>query len=1318
MGQRGLLALPRTKAVRRRSCATGLLALIAWLSMVAASASPAAAQFTRSSVRQVAGTPTGAKGEEVALGRLLGLATDSAGNLWAGNELGVGEHELDEFDPTGVYLKSVALSAEQVAPDSLAVSSSTGNLFVAGITAAEAVRIEVFESSGTLTPISFGSFDTQIQIAVDNSTNPLDPSVGDVYVAREGGATPGIEKFSPTGEALAFEAIKTSEIKGQFSSLAVDGEGMLYAVSASDVSDTRTIEKFNPGGEHLASLTGEGTPGLGGASDRGGWGGRVRGLAVDPTDNHVLVAVADAVRNLGSVDEFDEAGQFLGQLTTVTAPSALPTTCGAARAPFLRSAFQVAVGATSQVWVADRESKDTCEHAIDVYGPGRFLPTVKLGETSERTPTSVVLNGAVNPEGQQLSECRFEYVSDEAFAKEGFLSAKTSACVPAAATIASDQKIHAVTAKVSGLAAGTAYRYRLVATSAGVLGGTTESESLAFTAPAPPSIISTATTNVSSTFADLHASLNPRGSSTTYYFQYVDAAHYAPGAEDPYAAGLRAPAVALDIGSGGPTGSALASVMQQVGGLLPGTDYHLRVVASNAYGTVAGLDRTFTTVPQVVPGLPDSRAYELVTPAGKESASDMFGTGETFFNSDVGYPSASGEQYLMTNTLAAFGASPASDHNAYLFSLTSTGWRTTPLASPSLGVQSINAAVFNPIDFSQVGIEDLVGSHSSFAGSRRTSLVGPPGGPYTTARADAPAHEEPQEVDQTELVGASQDLSHVVLESHSHILAPGALAQDAGSEALFESVGGSECADSSTNCTLVNVNSEGTLLSRCGAVLGGGHVPGSSHNAVSTGGSRILFTAPDPYAKNAGSGCWNGGTINAPQLYLRMGGKTLKLSGAEAGLTEEGHAPLQYPVAYVGASEDDSKVYFATEAKLTKNAPASRDFELYECEVTVQAGEPTCKLTRVSAGESGQAAAGVLTVPAISADGATVYFTATGVLAAGAPTIGEGDERANLYRYQSGATTYIATIGRSDYVEFSTQQWLPHFGEIALNPQANWYTTPDGRFLLFATAYEITGANTAEASPGDCPAISSFGGNSGLPGHCAEVYRYDSADKSLVCVSCNPSGAPPTSNAQFAARSAPSTPAGGAMRAMSDDGSYAFFDTADALAPQDGNGTLDVYEWHAGQIGLISSGQDLAPSFFLGASADGANVFFGTHARLVGADTDTAGDLYDARIGGGSQNGVGKRPPCEGDACQNPPAAPFDTTPGSATFSGAGNLPAPVTSKSKPTNAQLLANALKACKKKAKRKRKNCEAHAHRRYGKHAGKARSRRSSRPSGRRG
>jgi hypothetical protein len=121
-----------------------------------------------------------------------------------------------------------------------------------------------------------------------------------------------------------------------------------------------------------------------------------------------------------------------------------------------------------------------------------------------------------------------------------------------------------------------------------------------------------------------------------------------------------------------------------------------------------------------------------------------------------------------------------------------------------------------------------------------------------------------------------------------------------------------------------------------------------------------------------------------------------------------------------------------------------------------------------------------------------------------------------------------------------------------------------------------------------------------------------------------------------------------------------FFSTEASLVPQDTNGVLDVYEWHEGEISLLSSGQDPLPSDFLGASPDGANVFFGTHARLVPADTSGGGNVYDARVCTAVEPciaaALAREGLCEGDACSHPAAAPSDATPGSATFSGPGDL--------------------------------------------------------------
>jgi hypothetical protein len=71
---------------------------------------------------------------------------------------------------------------------------------------------------------------------------------------------------------------------------------------------------------------------------------------------------------------------------------------------------------------------------------------------------------------------------------------------------------------------------------------------------------------------------------------------------------------------------------------------------------------------------------------------------------------------------------------------------------------------------------------------------------------------------------------------------------------------------------------------------------------------------------------------------------------------------------------------------------------------------------------------------------------------------------------------------------------------------------------------------------------------------------------------------------------------------------------------------------------------------------------------------------------------------CEGDACQNSPAAPVDLTPGSLTFSGPGNL-APVVGPKPLTRAEDLAKALKVCRSKPRREQADCEGLARARYG-------------------
>lgn len=1246
----------------------------------------ASAAFTRPFVRQIDGTPTGVGGSLVPFHEPGGVAISGGSHLWVGDQ-NEGLLQLNEFDVNGTFEKVLTIEGENpppqgvTPPQSLSIEDTTGAFFVTGNLTVDGFRprVEMFSNSGGYVR-RWGPLGSNAHITVDNSLEALDPSKGAVYVSS-GQTTNSISKFNINGETANFSGsasyIQGNQITGvpsesfgevSPSGIATNALGDIYVAN----NGRSEIDEYAPSGLFIQAFTGREVPGLGSSRENGGFGGEMGGVAIDPVSSHILITVRNFFSNEGAVDEFGPDGTFIEQIRETSAGE------------HLDSAFELAVDAEGDVYVVDSGSNQTDKHSVVVYGPGHYFPSLRLGDTTERAETSVTLNGSVNPENLALSDCHFEYVSEAAFQSEGFANLASGGqvtCAPSAGSIPTDSTYHDVTAHVTGLTSGVTYRYRLVATTVGSLGGTGKSEVAAFTARHAPSIGSVSSANVSSMFADLSAGITPLGADTTYWFEYVPSSGYRPENENPYAEGLRAPVTAADIGEGGSAGDAQANVLQQIGDLTPDTTYHFRVIAVNIAGETKSLDQTFKTLEQVQPGLPNKRVYELVTPPNKGGASDMFGTQEAFFNSDVGYSSESGDAFLLDQSRAAFGPFPASDHNAYVFKRDSENWTFTSLASPVLGVQSITGVSFDPSDFSKVAFDDFVGSKSSSGGSQLTNLAGSPGA-YVSLHADPPAHGE-QEESGTEVVGTSRDVSNVILESKDHSIAAGDESQDPNTTALFEWRSG--------DMTLLNINSSGELLSKCGAVLGQGHVPGSRLGADSANGERVIFTAPDPYAVNQGLGCWDGSSVNTPQIYARSNGATLQLSTAEPGWTPEGAIS---PAAYVGASADGKRAFFVTSTELTKNDSKIHDPELYEYNFE------TSQITRISAGSSGKVAANVLTVPAVSADGKAIYFTAIGRLVSGAPSV--GPEQANLYRYATDTqtTTYVATVNRADYARGSAVQWI---GEIALVPSANWYTTPNGRYLLFATARELAGFSTVEASPGDCP-FENFGEGSGLVGHCAEVYRYsveaaEHNEPALICVSCDPSGELPTSNSEFASRSASTGPADPPIRAMSDDGSEVFFDTADALVPQDGNGTLDVYEWHEGKIALISSGQDSAPSFFLGSSSDGANVFFGTHARLVRQDTDTSGDIYDARRNGGFPLAVSDAGACEGDACQVSPVAPVDPTPVSMAFSGAGDFVIGGTHSKPPSRKQLLAKAILLCKKRHGHRRAVCESHARKRYG-------------------
>jgi hypothetical protein len=664
--------------------------------------------------------------------------------------------------------------------------------------------------------------------------------------------------------------------------------------------------------------------------------------------------------------------------------------------------------------------------------------------------------------------------------------------------------------------------------------------------------------------------------------------------------------------------------------------------------------------------LPDCRAYELVTPQeknGQELGGGGLGTPDFAVFPEISAITADGGRVLY-NSIFPTPQSVTGDGNVLLASRSAQGWQ-------SASVEPSESSFTMPDSESQV---------SAFGGSPDLSkvLLG------TTASLEPiDQHTEGSElylsndggtfewVSQGQLgqagpgypglwigrVGTSNDLSHIVFP-WSFALLPEAEGIQSGYEGLYERFDG--------QTRLVDVNNNGSLLSTCGASLGDSALNYEGLNAVSDDGSRIFFEdSSDPYVDEEAP-CYQEGQPVVRQLYVREDDqRTIEVSAPAAGVVDPNGPKMAH---FVGATPNGDYVVFMSRQKLTANAntgPADEYSNLYEYDLL------TGQLVDVSETSTDPNGAQVDGLVGMSDDGQLVYFIGGGSIN------GQGAEgERNLYLYDHGVVRYIATVGLSDGVD----------GAVYVHRRSR--VTPDGLHLLFQSTDNLTSYQSEGYS---------------------EVYEYSEPSNTIICVSCGPAGNPPVGNAVLL----PNVPSSGFPLPynLSDDGEYAFFDTPDALVPQDTNGAIDVYEYHEGRVYLISGGKGKYPSYFAGATPSGSDVYFGTNDSLAPEDLDGGqSDIYDARVDGGFPAPPEAVSGCSStEACRGGAAIQVLPGPATASFAGVGNL-TPVTSRSvsppspsilaqkKLSRAQKLSRALGICRKRPRKTRRVCEARAREKY--------------------
>lgn len=671
--------------------------------------------------------------------------------------------------------------------------------------------------------------------------------------------------------------------------------------------------------------------------------------------------------------------------------------------------------------------------------------------------------------------------------------------------------------------------------------------------------------------------------------------------------------------------------------------------------------------------LPDCRAYEQVTPSGSEPLE---------FSGAVDLPLVAGAQAssaggaLVWETRYPLPGSPA-DGYEYMSRRGASGWSTQGVVPPqSTGSSNLLSCApttyFSPdlsADVLRDGLDDTVALGGVDGGAPCSaddpSLVAgePQGSGNLFSLGSSGSYQlvdvTPSGVGPSNAVfeGGSSDFSSVVFEEPAQLTSDAPVGNDlydwtGGSVSLVGQVpagsatscGGSGPACFATPASLAN----GTEY--YGASNGQSNGAAQFTGAVAGDGSRVFFQA-------------NG------NLYVREdptgpGAMTVQVDASQAGGPGGGGT-------FMWASSDGSLVYFTDDAsaRLTSDTVAGSGANLYQYDVST--GQLT-DLTAVSTAE-------VQGVAGVSTDGSYVYFVANGALA-GAPagdcqaTVVSYTGNCNLYVWHSGAVALVATLSTLD-----ARDWGDTAGG-SLDPgdTLTARVSPSGRFIAFNSDSSLTGYPNAPAVASSCIAP---GTSTTVP--CTEIFRYDAASGQLSCVSCDPSGAPPTGPALLQAPENLNPIAGVVwpaylQRSVLDDGRV-FFNSPDPLVPGVSDGQTNVYESEpegvgscalsAGCVSLISTGTSGDPSFFYDASASGDDVFFITNQDVLDGGADGPLTVYDARVDGGfpassaqgsACSGSGS---CEGEAATSPPAP----TAGTATFSGPGDQSGLGSAARKPT---------------------------------------------------
>jgi hypothetical protein len=498
-------------------------------------------------------------------------------------------------------------------------------------------------------------------------------------------------------------------------------------------------------------------------------------------------------------------------------------------------------------------------------------------------------------------------------------------------------------------------------------------------------------------------------------------------------------------------------------------------------------------------------------------------------------------------------------------------------------------------------------------------------------------------------------------------------------------------------------------------------------------GSKVFFTTAQRVLPP------NGGSDSSNNLYEydfnRKGNRVVDLSPDTSGSAEV--------LGVVRSSADGKHVYFIARGKLTSERPVSGEKEGEEAKegaenlYGVNTETDKVKFIATVSGVSYLAGAGK-TFAQTTPDGRDLVFDSTAKLA--------GDTNPEPLNYLILSRKALAS--KTVSLTFSTSTFSTTIPNVTEVLNSNEVSVPSGGFPGVTTGMAVSGEGIPPGTTVSAP-----------PGNPQAVYRYDfKTDEERGELTWISQASPELKAEREEQHATPNPDEGlnawvapvnvgrfGAWASIDDesraisgeasgghDGEDVIFTTAERLQRGDESAgeQTQLYLWHCaapcphpnreGVVRMISDGRDgveprqqpaglqAGEEPTTAISASGSDIFFSTRTRLVGQDGDELLDYYDAHIDGGYPAPV--EGGCAGEACQPTRSVSSLGSFGSAASSvlgAGGNLTPPLgsalafhTALAKPTQAQKLAKALKACRRQHKRRRRvACERRARKRYG-------------------